>query len=51
MLDASSEAKAEVPYATAKKAMERERNSVVPSTNETISVIAENLEAADFYPP
>ena len=51
MLDASSEAKADLPYATAKKAMEREGNSMIPSTNETISVIAENLEAADVYPP
>ena len=51
MLGASSEVKAALPYATAKKAMERERFSVVPSTSETISVIAENLEAGDVYPP
>lgn len=51
MLDASPEAKAALPYATAKKAMELERKSAVPSTNETISVIATNLEAGDVYPP
>ena len=51
MTGASDGAKAVLDYDTAKKMMERARNLIVPSTSENISVIADNFEAGNVYPP
>lgn len=50
MANSANQTQAAVTYTTAKKCMERSRNDVVPSSSDTISVIADKFEAANVYP-
>lgn len=51
MAKTADNVKSAVTYTTAKKCMERSRNAVVPSTSDSISVIADKLVAGNVYPP